>query len=72
MLGSLDHVTHQLIVHTKVIRRYRGQKATIRQHAPRARDFASRRCRHRGVVDEVARGKNRSKSRIARRQFLRS
>ena len=43
---------------------YRGQKATIRQHAPCARDFTNRRYRHRGVVDEVERSKNRSKSRI--------
>jgi IS5 family transposase len=43
---------------------YRGQKATIRQHAPRARDFTNRRYRHRGVIDEVERRKNRSKSRI--------
>ena len=43
---------------------YRGQKATIRKHAPRARDFTNRRYRHRGVVDEVERGKNRWKSRI--------
>ena len=43
---------------------YRGQKATIRQHALRARDFTNRRYRHRGIVDEVERGKNRWKSRI--------
>ena len=43
---------------------YRGQKAVIRRHAPRARDFTNRRYRHRGVVDEVERGKNRWKSRI--------
>ena len=43
---------------------YRGQKALIRKHAPRARDFTNRRYRHRGVVDEVERGKNRWKSRI--------
>ncbi len=43
---------------------YRGQKAVIRKHAPRARDFTNRRYRHRGVVDEVERGKNRWKSRI--------
>ena len=36
----------------------------IRKHAPRARDFTNRRYRHRGVVDEVERGKNRWKSRI--------
>ena len=34
----------------------------IRKHAPRARDFTNRRYRHRGVVDEVERGKNRWKS----------
>jgi IS5 family transposase len=43
---------------------YRGQKAVIRKRAPRARDFTNRRYRHRGVVDEVERGKNRWKSRI--------
>jgi IS5 family transposase len=43
---------------------YRGQKAVIRKYAPRARDFTNRRYRHRGVVDEVERGKNRWKSRI--------
>src|SRR5215469_2246589 len=32
---------------------YRGQRAVIRQHAPRARDFVNRRYRHRGVVDEA-------------------
>jgi IS5 family transposase len=31
---------------------YRGQKAVIRRHAPRAQDFVNRRYRHRGVVDE--------------------
>ena len=31
----------------------------IREHAPKARDFTNRRCRHRGVVDEVERAKNR-------------
>jgi transposase, IS5 family len=38
--------------------------AGIRQHAPKARDFTSRRCRHRGVVDEVERAKNRIKSKV--------
>jgi transposase, IS5 family len=37
---------------------YRGLRAVIRQHAPRARDFTNRRCRHRGVVDEVERAKS--------------
>jgi transposase, IS5 family len=36
---------------------YRGQRAVIRQHAPRAQDFVNRRYRHRGAVDEVERAK---------------
>jgi hypothetical protein len=43
---------------------YRGQRAVIREHAPKARDFTNRRCRHRGVVDEVERAKNRTKSKV--------
>lgn len=43
---------------------YRGQKAIILAHAPRARDFTNRRYRYRGVVDEVERRKNRSKSHV--------
>ena len=39
---------------------YRGQRAVIRRHAPRAQDFVNRRYRHRGVVDEVERAKNRT------------
>ena len=46
---------------------YRGQRAVIRQHAPKAKDFTNRRYRHRGVVDEVVRAKNRSKSNIRAR-----
>jgi IS5 family transposase len=38
---------------------YRGQRAVIRRHAPRARDFVNRRYRHRGIVDEAERAKNR-------------
>ena len=41
---------------------YRGQKAVIREHAPNAKDFTNQRYRHRGVVDEVERAKNRTKS----------
>jgi IS5 family transposase len=41
---------------------YRGQRAVIRQHAPKARDFTNRRYRQRGVVDLIERGKNRTKS----------
>ena len=32
--------------------------------APRAQDFVNRRYRHRGVVDEVERAKNRTKSKV--------
>src|ERR1700748_3418049 len=46
---------------------YRGQRAVIREHAPRARDFTNRRYRHRGVVDEVERAKNRTKSKVRAR-----
>jgi transposase, IS5 family len=43
---------------------YRGQTAVIRKHAPKATDFVNRRYRHRGVVDEVERGRNRTKSKV--------
>jgi transposase, IS5 family len=43
---------------------YRGQRAVIRRHAPRAQDFVNRRYRQRGVVDEVERRKNRTKSKV--------
>ena len=39
----------------------------IRQHAPKARDFTNRRYRHRGVVDEAERAKNRTKSKVRAR-----
>ena len=42
----------------------RGQTDLIRFHAPRARDFTNRRYRHRGVVNEIERRKNRTKSKI--------
>src|ERR671924_1333339 len=46
---------------------YRGQRAVIKEHAPKARDFTNRRYRHRGVVDEVERAKNRTKSKVRAR-----
>src|SRR6201982_137857 len=46
---------------------YRGQRAVIRQHAPKAKDFTNRRYRHRGVVDELERAKNRTKSKVRAR-----
>ena len=41
---------------------YRGQRTVIRAQAPNAKDFTNKRYRHGGVVDEVERGRNRTKS----------
>jgi IS5 family transposase len=46
---------------------YASQKALIRDKAPNARDFTNQRTRRAGEVDEVARGKNRNKSKIRAR-----
>src|SRR5207248_1838794 len=46
---------------------YRGQRAVIREHAPKARDFTNRRYRNRGIVNEVERAKNRTKSKVRAR-----
>ena len=43
---------------------YRGQRETIREHAPNARDFTNRRYRYRGVIDEREKARNRTKSRV--------
>jgi IS5 family transposase len=44
---------------------YTSQTALIRSKAPRAKDFTNQRTRRAGgIVDEVARGKNRNKSKI--------
>jgi IS5 family transposase len=43
---------------------YRGQTDVIKAHAPKAKDFTNRRYRHRGVVDEAARARNRTKSKV--------
>jgi IS5 family transposase len=43
---------------------YRGQTTVIRDCAPRAQDFTNRRYRHKGQVDEVERGKNRTKAKV--------
>jgi len=43
---------------------YRGQGEVIHQYAPKAKDFTNRRYRHCGVVDEVERARNRTKSRV--------
>ena len=46
---------------------YRGQREVIRAHAPNARDFTNRRYRFKGVVDEIERAKNRTKSKVRAR-----
>ena len=46
---------------------YRGQREVIRRCAPRARDFTNRRCKVKGVVDEVEKAKNRRKSKVRAR-----
>jgi IS5 family transposase len=46
---------------------YRGKRAVIAGHAPKARDFTNKRYRHRGVVDEVERARNRTKSKVRAR-----
>ena len=51
---------------------YRGQRAVIRQHAPKAQDFTNRRYHHRAVVDEIERAKNPTKSKIRARANMRS
>ncbi|MCD9004964.1 hypothetical protein LDO31_01685 [Luteimonas sp. XNQY3] len=44
---------------------YASRKALIRAHAPHARDFANRRVRKHGEVDDAERRRNRHKSTIA-------
>jgi transposase, IS5 family len=42
----------------------RGQRKAICRKAPRARDFVNHRYRHRGIVNEAERAKNRTKSKV--------
>jgi IS5 family transposase len=46
---------------------YASQKDLIHSAAPKAKDFTNQRTKRKGLVDEVARGKNRNKSRIRAR-----
>ena len=46
---------------------YASQKKLIQGKAPKARDFTNQRTRKSGAVDEIARGKNRNKSKIRSR-----
>lgn len=59
VLGELLHGNETRVYGDQA---YRGQKAVIRKHAPKAKDFTNQRDRHCGVVDEVERSKNRTKS----------
>ena len=59
VLGDLLHGDERRVYGDQA---YRGQTAVIREHAPNARDFTNRRYRHRGIVDETERRKNRTKS----------
>ena len=43
---------------------YRGQREVIRKAAPNALDFTNRRYRHRGVVNEKEKARNRTKSKV--------
>jgi transposase, IS5 family len=44
--------------------RHTAARAVIREHAPKAQDLINRRYRHRGVVDESERTRNRTKSKV--------
>ena len=46
---------------------YASQKASIRQHAPHAKDFTNQRMHKLGEVDETERSRNRNKSRVPAR-----
>ena len=46
---------------------YASQQALIQSKAPRAKNFTNQRTRRNGIIDEVARDKNRNKSRIRAR-----
>jgi transposase, IS5 family len=61
VLGQLLHGGERRVYGDQA---YRGQRAVICEQAPNARDFTNRRYRHGGVVDEVERGKNRTKSTV--------
>ena len=51
---------------------HRGQRTVIRERAPRARDFTNRRYRHRGIINEGARAKNRTRSKVRPASNMRS
>jgi IS5 family transposase len=43
---------------------YRGQTDVIKTYAPNALDFTNQRYRHRGIVDQAERARNRTKSMV--------
>jgi IS5 family transposase len=43
---------------------YQGQSEVIREHAPKAKDFTTRRYRYKDTVDEEERAKNKAKSSV--------
>ena len=59
VLGELLHGNETRVYGDQA---YRGQKEVLHAHAANAKDFTNQRCRYRGFVDEVERGKNRTKS----------
>ena len=63
----LPHLLHGKETRVWGDQAYRGQRDVIQAHAPNALDFTNRRHRHRGVVDEIERAKNRTKSRVRAR-----
>lgn len=61
VLGELLHGNETRVYGDQA---YRSQKAAIRQNAPHAKDFTNQRYRYRGIVDEMERAKNRTKSSV--------
>jgi IS5 family transposase len=43
---------------------YRGQRAVLREHAPRAQDFTHQSYPYKDGIDQVERARNRTKSRV--------
>lgn len=64
LLGDLLHGQEERVYGDSA---YSSQKELIREHAPRAKDFTNQRVRKGGDVDEDARRRNRSKSKVRAR-----
>lgn len=61
---ALPHLLHGRETRVWGDQAYRGQRAAMRQAAPRARDFTNQRYRWGSRIDPVIRAKNRTKSRV--------